>query len=145
MLKREIEYFLILWLYASVIVKLVNYYYPINFNIELFYVTNYVGYFLLGYYLSNYDIAKNGETYLILGNFRFIGTFFITYYYTVKANGQLDQYWYEYFAPGVVLMAIGLFVFLNTLSKIRKDNYHFITWYKPSKSWNLYSSLFLIK
>ena len=70
MLKREIEYFLILWLYASVIVKLVNYYYPINFNIELFYVTNYVGYFLLGYYLSNYDIAKNGETYLILGNFR---------------------------------------------------------------------------
>ncbi|EOP33236.1 acyltransferase [Bacillus cereus] len=112
--KREIEYFLILWLYASVIVKLVNYYYPINFNIELFYVTNYVGYFLLGYYLSNYDIAKKWRNISYIGGVvGCIGTFFMTYHYTLKANGQLDQYWYEYFAPGVVLMAIGLFVFFK--------------------------------
>ena len=104
--KKRDRIFLILWLYASVIVKLVNYYYPINFNIELFYVTNYVGYFLLGYYLSNYDIAKMEKPILYWGILGFIGTFFITYYYTVKANGQLDQYWYEYFAPGVVLMAM---------------------------------------
>ena len=62
--KKRDRIFLILWLYASVIVNLVKYYYPINFNIELFYVTNYVGYFLLGYYLSNFDISKNGEIFL---------------------------------------------------------------------------------
>ncbi|KFM99549.1 hypothetical protein D0U04_17725 [Bacillus clarus] len=112
--KREVEYFLILWLYASVILKLIKYYYPINFNIELFYVTNYVGYFLLGYYLSNYDITKKWRNISYIGGFvGFIGTFFITYHYTVKADGQLDQFWYEYFAPGVLLMAIGLFVFFR--------------------------------
>ena len=112
--KREIEYFLILWLYASVVVNLAKYYYPINFNIELFYVTNYVGYFLLGYYLSNFDISKKWRNISYIGGFvGFISTFFITYYYTVKANGQLEQFWYGYFAPGVVLMAIGLFVFFK--------------------------------
>lgn len=112
--KREIEYFLILWLYASVVVNLVKYYYPINFNIELFYVTNYVGYFLLGYYLSNFDISKKWRNISYIGGFvGFISTFFITYFYTVKANGQLEQFWYGYFAPGVVLMAIGLFIFFK--------------------------------
>ena len=98
--KKEIEYFLILWLYASVVVNLVKYYYPINFNIELFYVTNYVGYFLLGYYLSNFDISKKWRNISYIGGFvGFISTFFITYFYTVKANGQLEQFWYGYFAP----------------------------------------------
>ncbi|MRR44859.1 acyltransferase, partial [Bacillus anthracis] len=101
-------------LYASVVVNLVKYYYPINFNIELFYVTNYVGYFLLGYYLSNFDISKKWRNISYIGGFvGFISTFFITYFYTVKANGQLEQFWYGYFAPGVVLMAIGLFIFFK--------------------------------
>ncbi len=112
--KKEIEYFLILWLYASVVVNLAKYYYPINFNIELFYVTNYVGYFLLGYYLSNYDIVKKWRNLAYIGGIvGFIITFFVTYYYTVQANGQLDQFWYGYFSPGVVLMAISLFVFFK--------------------------------
>ncbi|EEM02980.1 hypothetical protein bmyco0002_46410 [Bacillus pseudomycoides] len=112
--KSYIQYFLILWLYASVILNLMQYYYPINFNIELYFVTNYVGYFLLGYYLSHYEITKKWRNISYIGGcLGFIGTFFITYYYTVQANGQLDQFWYGYFAPNVLLMAIGLFVFFR--------------------------------
>ena len=86
------------------------------------------------------------EKYFYIGGFvGFISTFFITYYYTVKANGQLDQFWYGYFAPGVVLMAIGLFIFLNMRSKIRTRITIVIPFYKSGKPWNLYSSLLLIK
>ena len=73
-----------------------------------------MGYFLLGYYLYNFDISKKWRNISYIGGFvGFISTFFITYYYTVKANGQLEQFWYGYFAPGVVLMAIGLFIFFK--------------------------------
>ncbi|WP_369901612.1 acyltransferase [Bacillus manliponensis] len=109
--KTDLQYFLLLWAYASVGINLFHYYYPVNFNIELYFVTNYVGYFLLGYYLAEYEIVKKWRKFIYIGGVAgFIGTFVITYVYTVQANGQLDQFWYSYFAPNVVLMAIGLFV-----------------------------------
>ena len=57
--KQDIEYFLILWFYVSFIVKIMVKYIGLSFNIELFHVTNYIGFFVLGYYLSHFDMEKN--------------------------------------------------------------------------------------
>jgi surface polysaccharide O-acyltransferase-like enzyme len=50
--KKDIQYFLLLWLFASVIIKFMKYLLGFGPNIELYFVTDYVGYFVLGYYLS---------------------------------------------------------------------------------------------
>ena len=65
--KQHIQYFLLLWLYSSVVTRLSNFWLGFNLSIELFYVTDYVGYFLLGYYLNQYEIPKRckfGALYL---------------------------------------------------------------------------------
>ncbi|WP_028400737.1 acyltransferase [Ectobacillus panaciterrae] len=112
--KHHIEYFLILWLYASVVTKVSNFWFGMKFSLELFFVTDYVGYFLLGYYLNQFEIKKRWRVLsyfgLIIG---LIATFLFTYYYTVKGGGQLDQFWYDYFSPTVLLCAVGLFIFFR--------------------------------
>ena len=110
--KRQIEYFLILWFYASFITKLSSFLFAgITFSLELNFVTNYVGYFLLGYYLYQFEIKKFWRRLsyvgLLVGLF---GTYFLTYFYTIKQGGQLNQFWYSYFSPNVLFCAVGLFV-----------------------------------
>lgn len=112
--KNHIEYFLILWLYASIITKVSNFLFGIQFSLELFFVTDYVGYFLLGYYLNQFEIKKQWRMLSYLGLIvGLISTFFLTYFYTVSNGGQLHQFWYEYFSPNVLLCASGLFIFFR--------------------------------
>ncbi|WP_423799694.1 acyltransferase [Neobacillus sp. SAB-20_R2A] len=112
--KRHLQYFLILWLYASFFTKMSNFLWGMQFSLELFFVTDYIGYFVLGYYLNQYDISKRWRKISYIGLFvGFILTFFLTYFYTINAGGKLNQFWYEYFSPNVLLCAVGLFVFFR--------------------------------
>lgn len=112
--KQSIQYFLVLWLYASVGTRLMDFYIHVHLNIELFYVTDYVGYFLLGYYLAHFEVPNRWRVLSYFGAiFGFIGTFVLTYIYTVKGNGQLSEFWYGYFSPTVLLCAVGLFVWFR--------------------------------
>jgi surface polysaccharide O-acyltransferase-like enzyme len=109
--KQQIQYFLCLWLYASVITRLFDFWIGIHLSIELFFVTDYVGYFLLGYYLAHYEISKRWRIFSYLGAcIGFFVGFFGTYYYTFKGNGTLNEFWYSYFSPSTLLFAIGLFI-----------------------------------
>ena len=109
--RRDIEYFLILWFYASFIVKYMNDAFGFSFNIELFYVTNYVGYFVLGYYLAHYPLKKiSGKLALFSTLLGMVIIFFLTFSTTKNAGGTLQEYWYEYHSPGVLLSAIGMFL-----------------------------------
>ncbi|WP_099361285.1 acyltransferase [Fredinandcohnia onubensis] len=109
--RHHLEYFLILWLYASVITRLTEFFIGMKFSIELFFVTDYVGYFLLGYYLYQFEITKRWRTLsycgLIIG---LVGTFALTYVYTINGEGGINDFWYSYFSPTVLLCAIGLFI-----------------------------------
>jgi surface polysaccharide O-acyltransferase-like enzyme len=112
--RQHIQYFLFLWFYASVLTRLSDFFIKVHLSIELFYVTDYVGYFLLGYYLSKYEIPKNLRIWsyygMIVGS---IGTFLGTYYYSVRGNGHLNEFWYSYFSPNVLLCSVGLFIWFR--------------------------------
>lgn len=112
---KDIHYFLILWIYASVIVKFMNFYFGYSFNIELYYVTNYVGYFILGYYLSNIPISsklkKISFVSAVVGT---CSTFLLTYFSTKNGSGALQEFWYEYLSPNVLFSAVGIFVFIRS-------------------------------
>ena len=119
--KRDIEYFLILWFYVSFIVKIMVKYIGLSFNIELFHVTNYIGFFVLGYYLSHFEWKRVGGKMSLL--ITFIGmslTFFLTYFFTIKDGGIFHDFWYNYHTFGVLLSAVGTFLLCkHYLSKIK--------------------------
>lgn len=109
--KNQIEYFLVLWYISSVLLKLISFIYSVKPTIELNFVTGYIGYFILGYYLNEYDFKNKFRIIsylcLIIG---VVGTFILTYYYTLENNGTLNSFWYEYFSPTTVMTSIGIFV-----------------------------------
>lgn len=114
--QQDIGYFLLLWFYASVVAKTLVYLYGYSFAVELYYVTNYVGYYVLGYYLFNYDIAKRWRNFVYIGGIiGFTATFLLTYIGTRNLGGMLQEFWYEYHSPNVMLATIGLFVFFKYL------------------------------
>ena len=109
--KRDIKYFLILWFYVSFIVKIMMNYFGLSFHIELFHVTNYIGFYVLGYYLSHFDWKRIGGKMSVL--MTCIGmslTFFLTYYFTLRDEGIFHDFWYNYHTFGVLLSAIGIFI-----------------------------------
>ncbi|MEH7224659.1 acyltransferase family protein [Bacillus sp. JJ1566] len=113
--KRDIQYFLLLWFIISVFSKTTDYLFGIKINLELYFVMNYVGYFILGYYLSTYTISRKLQisSYIgaIIGLF---ATFSLTYIYTKSAGGALSEFWYEYHSPNVFLVSVGVFILFKS-------------------------------
>lgn len=119
--RKDIEYFLLLWIYASIVVEFTQFHFDLSFNIELFYVTKYIGYFVLGYYLATYPQnvwwTRIGYALALTG---FVSTFFLTYYYTMNQEGVTQLFWYEYHSPNVVIAAIGVFLIFKHLFSPKK-------------------------
>lgn len=150
--KQDIEYFLVLWLISSVLMKLFTFYYSIRIPVELNFVTGYVGYFILGYYLSQYNIDKKWRigSYisLLLGMSL---TFLLTYFNTMTNDYKLYDFWYEYFSPVTVLTSIGIFVlfkynlgkyplpsFLRSINKASLGIYILHYWFMNNYLWRVF-------
>jgi surface polysaccharide O-acyltransferase-like enzyme len=132
--KRDVEYFLGLWIFASIILKLMVYLVGFSFSIELFFVTKFVGYFVLGYYLFKYQLTKRNIVFslisLVIG---LLGTFFLTYYGTTNNDGKLDQYWYEYHSITVFMISVGIFtLFKDILFKAKQDINSKLNWFSQA-------------
>lgn len=137
--KKDIKYFLLLWFYISVVAKLMRYLFGFSFNIELYFVTNYVGYYILGYYLLKYEITLKWRYIIYFGGLMgLLGTFFLTYLSTIKANGALQEFWYEYHSPNVLLVAIGIFIFFKYSLKKNNDKLSFIPKVINNTSFGIY-------
>jgi surface polysaccharide O-acyltransferase-like enzyme len=111
--EKEILYFLILWS----IILCFNYpifsKYKIDFNLSYF--SGYIGYLVLGYYLSiKSDFGKvslNSIALALIGlgiSTTIVGTSFASF----KA-GTFDKTFYEYLTPNVLLLSTGVFVFFK--------------------------------
>jgi surface polysaccharide O-acyltransferase-like enzyme len=110
--EREIEYFLGIWLISL----LINYseFWGFSATVKLPYFSGYLGYLVLGYYLrfKNFHPQKTlvfSILAIILGS---LITLFGAYWETAAAN-KLQGAYYLYFAPGVVLSTIGVFLFFK--------------------------------
>jgi surface polysaccharide O-acyltransferase-like enzyme len=80
---------------------------PVRFHVEM--LSSYIGFFLLGYYLETYkpNVPKwffgAGAIITVVG----------TYLLTKQNEGNFDGMLYEYASPGVLLMAIGLYGYIQ--------------------------------
>jgi surface polysaccharide O-acyltransferase-like enzyme len=108
---KELLYFLIIW----VIAILLNQPFLEKFNteIDLSYFSDFIGYLVLGYYLSIKKFNFSHKTIQIGSFLLFIagvvitvlGTYFLTY-----KEGKFNEYFYDYLAPNTVITSIGIFV-----------------------------------
>lgn len=110
-----------------------NFYYE-NINISL----SYVGYLVLGYYLStnNFSKKQTGTIYL-LGVLSVIGIYAVTQITSVK-NGVITTTLYSYFSLPTFLYSAALFVFVKNIGIHLPDNNHKILTALSNYSFGIY-------
>jgi surface polysaccharide O-acyltransferase-like enzyme len=108
--RRLMKYFFVLWLIGVSLVPLLNLLVVHNLNGNLFLVTGYIGYFLLGLYLLNTHVNRKLLALGILAGF--VWTALGTYWITAAIGGDLQFFFYDYFSLGVVLASVSWFLLL---------------------------------
>ncbi|GAA0827106.1 acyltransferase [Clostridium tertium] len=119
--KKQIEYFLIIGAIISVVVPTLSNYFPFNFiseNINKMYIfmpRAYILYFLLGFYLTNYDLKKTTKKLIyFLGLSGLLFTIVVTQYSSLKYSKPIDS-WQGIFTINMFFYSIGIFLFLKDI------------------------------
>ena len=107
--QKEILYFLIIWIFTLMLaIPGLKIYFP---KIDFTYFSGFIGYFVLGYYLSQIDTKGKGIPILLVLSGIFI-TIFGTYFFTIQ-NMEFYDYFYEYLTLNVLMVSSGLFLLFN--------------------------------
>jgi surface polysaccharide O-acyltransferase-like enzyme len=114
--KLYLELFLILW--VLFITLSTSYNSNSNFEWNLWYYFGYLGYVVLGYYLSIIN-TKSKRVSSIAGLTFLIGLFITVYgtYYFTDMDGKFYKNYYSYLIPNVLLMAISVYVLLKNRNR----------------------------
>ncbi|MBL7712388.1 MAG: acyltransferase family protein [Chitinophagaceae bacterium] len=117
--ERQILYFLGIWL--LVLISKLPYLKMLQSAIDFTYFTGYLGYFVLGYYLSlktfkSRYILVYAATLFLAAN---LATFFGTWYLT-RTSGAAVQSFYENMTPNILCSAIAIFVLFRHLGTVQQ-------------------------
>ncbi|MDG2433715.1 acyltransferase family protein [Flavobacterium sp.] len=108
--QKEILYVLIIWMITIMLtIPKLNIYFP---KIDFIYFSGFIGYFILGYYLSLFKFPKKLSLILI-----FLGSLITivgTYYFTEK-NSKFYYYFYEYLCLNTLMVSSGFFLLFNRI------------------------------
>jgi surface polysaccharide O-acyltransferase-like enzyme len=108
--QKEILYVLIIWMITIILtIPKLNIYFP---KIDFTYLSGFIGYFILGYYLSLFKFEKKLSVILI-----FLGSLITivgTYYFTER-NNKFYYYFYEYLCFNTLMVSSGVFMLFNRL------------------------------
>ncbi|MCW4035384.1 MAG: acyltransferase family protein [Candidatus Bathyarchaeota archaeon] len=108
-----IKYFVLLWFMGVATIPFFNLLTIYQLHSSVFTVTGYVGYFVLGAYLSTVQMRRKTITRLmILG---MVLTVFATYVMTVTVGGADMYFFQEYLSPTVILASVMMFLLLFTV------------------------------
>ncbi|BFM43383.1 acyltransferase family protein [Flavobacterium sp. CFS9] len=116
--EKEILYFLAIWIFALMINQPI--FSKFRINVDLTYFTGFLGYLVLGYYLSvksfQYDARRLKQISVLLLSFGAIITIFGTYFLSISED-RFNEYFYGYLTFNVMIVSIGLFIYFKN-SKI---------------------------
>jgi len=107
-----IKYFLILWLIGVAILPFFGLLTPFMLNSNVFVISGFVGYFVLGTYLTTVKIRRS--LLCILMTIGLALTAFGTYMLVVTGGAQM-YFFQEYISPTVILAAVMMFLMLLTI------------------------------
>ncbi|MFA5905816.1 MAG: acyltransferase family protein [Desulfobacula sp.] len=109
--RKLIETYLLLWFIGSVIFPLSDKFLHLPVAINNQYFTGFIGYLVLGFYISKYKIS-----FRLVYPFSLIGllvTIFGTYFLTRQNLGHLDEFFFDPVAPNIIIYSLGIFLFLK--------------------------------
>lgn len=117
--KKEIIYFcLVTFILGSVLPYIgvfTNGTITLNNNLLLDKLAIYIFYIIMGYYFYNFEIEKKQRMIIyLLGGISLIITIVGTFIVTQNNNGLLNQVFYEYHAPNIIMMAIASFLAIRS-------------------------------
>lgn len=109
---NEILYFLIIWIITVLAYNpYLHKYFP---SVNLLNFTGYMGYMILGYYLTTFTVKKNFLAFLFI----FVGAF-ATIYGTYVESLAINSYsgiYYDYHSINIVVFTLGVFLLLKKTS-----------------------------
>lgn len=110
--KQMIGYVVVLWILFYGIFRYYSYIVSNEFTL-FFPLSEYIGFFLLGYYLAKFELsAKWRSGIYVLGMIGAFETIWRTMALS-EQQGQFSGYAYSYSSPNVIMMSIALFVFVK--------------------------------
>ncbi len=114
--KRNLTYFVALWALATGLIPLLNRLMGFDQGINFVVTTGFAGYFIAGPLLRDVRVKPNRLWLLVM--IYLLGcaaTMFANYRLTADHHGQLDQFFFQYTSPAIIVMALSGFVLLNSL------------------------------
>jgi len=112
--KMDLLYFCVAWLVVVPIFGILHEQFSILVNFEFPFLTGYIGYFVLGFFLNGLPLTRRlvlwSAVILVLS---FIFTFFAIY--VGMQSPKYDQFYEQYLALNVIFMAASSFVLLKSL------------------------------
>ena len=116
---KGIEYFLAIWAFTMFLNTIGQY--PFHF-FELSYFAGYLGYFVLGYYLSNKKFSLSDSHLLIISLIIFLVFTYITIDYTLSmAIIKSKLIYYKYLTIIVVFQSAGFYAFIRYFAVIASE------------------------
>ena len=110
--KQEIRYYLIVWFVVTTVSM--PYFELFKTNIDVRYFSGYLGYTIVGYYLTakiNYV-----KTYIPLLLFAVgTGITVVGTYIQTKTNGHFYESFYDFLSPNVIMASVGLFLIIKNI------------------------------
>lgn len=114
--RANLRYFLIVWFVTITVLPVVSKMFDVQFGIDFQVMTNYVGYFILGYYLRDVTLkAKYALPVLLVVVFTLLATEYAVHTMTMANSGQLDSFFLNNLGFNMVIVSIGMFLFLKSL------------------------------
>ena len=121
--REELEYFLLIsFIFTSIIPTLNNLnilkeYLSFFNNMELGFLMNYFVYYILGYYLENYNLKKLIRNIIyLLSLISIFGTMYLTKEISIQ-TGTANEIFYNYLTPNVFITSAGIFIFVKEFIK----------------------------
>lgn len=110
--RQMIGYVVGLWILFYGGFRYYSYLFSNDFTL-FFPLSEYIGFFLLGYYLAKFEVAKKWRMFIYgIGAIGAVETIVRTNALT-EVQGQFTSYAFSYSSPNVIAMSIALFVFLK--------------------------------
>ncbi len=107
-----IKYFVILWVLGISIMPLFSLFTTFQLNSNVFTIPGYVGFFVLGTYLSTVKMRRSASAiFIVLG---IALTVFSTYMLAATIGGVEMYFFQQYFSPTIVLASVMVFLLLFT-------------------------------
>lgn len=108
-----IRYFVLIWIVGVAVLPFLELFSPFKLNSNVFALTGYVGFFVLGSYLSTVHVQRRTLIFFLI--FGLVGTIAGTYGLAATVGGQEMYFFQQYFSPTVILTSVAAFLLLMTV------------------------------